>query len=125
MPIWPRGFVPPGTAVCWAWSTSPCSSCCTGAPRRCSCRASTKGSAFPSWRRWREERSSSLPEVGGDAVLYFQDPADPEHLARVLEAALGDTDLQANLERTARARAAKFTWDATAAGVAAVITDLL
>jgi len=70
-------------------------------------------------------KSSSLPEVGGDAVLYFQDPADPEHLARVLEAALGDTDLQANLERTARARAAKFTWDATAAGVAAVIRELL
>ena len=70
-------------------------------------------------------KASSLPEVGGDAVLYFQDPEDPEHLARALEAALGDRDLQTRLEGAARARAAKFTWDATAAGVAAVIKELL
>jgi glycosyltransferase involved in cell wall biosynthesis len=70
-------------------------------------------------------KASSLPEVGGDAVLYFQDPEDPEHLARALEAALGDRDLQTKLEGAARARAAKFTWDATAAGVAAVIKELL
>ena len=70
-------------------------------------------------------KASSLPEVGGDAVLYFQDPEDPEHLARALEAALGDRDLQTKLEGAARARAAKFTWEATAAGVAAVIKELL
>ncbi len=70
-------------------------------------------------------KASSLPEVGGDAVLYFQDPEDPEHLARALEAALGDRELQTKLEGAARARAAKFTWDATAAGVAAVIKELL
>ena len=70
-------------------------------------------------------KASSLPEVGGDAVLYFQDPKDPEHLARALEAALGDSDLQSKLEGAARARAAKFTWEATAAGVAAVIKELL
>jgi glycosyltransferase involved in cell wall biosynthesis len=70
-------------------------------------------------------KASSLPEVGGDAVLYFQDPEDHEHLARALEAALGDRDLQTRLEGAARARAAMFTWDATAAGVAAVIKELL
>ena len=69
-------------------------------------------------------KSSSLPEVGGEAALYFHDSADSEHLAHVLEVALGDQALRARMARVARDRAAKFTWDRTAAGVAAVIREL-
>ena len=70
-------------------------------------------------------KSSSLPEVGGEAALYFHDAADSEQLAKVLEVALGDEKLRTSLARAARARAGKFTWDKTAAGVAAVIRELV
>lgn len=68
---------------------------------------------------------SSLPEVGGDAALYFHPSVGPEQLASVLEAALNDQPLRTRLARIARARAARFTWDQTAAGVAAVIKELV
>ena len=67
--------------------------------------------------------ASSLPEVGGGAALYFNDPSDAGHLASVLAVALGDKALRMRLARVARARAAKFTWEKTAAGVAAVIRE--
>jgi glycosyltransferase involved in cell wall biosynthesis len=62
--------------------------------------------------------------VGGDAALYA-DPADPEALARAVEIALGDKALRAKLARAARKRAAEFTWDRCAAGVVAVIRELV
>jgi glycosyltransferase involved in cell wall biosynthesis len=68
--------------------------------------------------------TSSLPEVGGDAVLYA-DPADPDAFAKALESALGDKALRAKLARAARTRAAQFTWDRCAAGVVAVIRELV
>lgn len=68
--------------------------------------------------------TSSLPEVGGDAALYA-DPADPEALARALDIALGDKALRGRLTRAARTRAAHFTWERCAAGVVAVIRELL
>ena len=70
-------------------------------------------------------KASSLPEVGGEAALYFHDSADSEQIARVVDAALHDTALRSKLTRAARARAAKFTWDRTAAGVAEVIKEVL
>jgi glycosyltransferase involved in cell wall biosynthesis len=70
-------------------------------------------------------KSSSLPEVGGEAALYFHTSATPEQLANVLRVAISDQALRTRLARAARARAAKFTWDRTAAGVAAVITKTL
>jgi glycosyltransferase involved in cell wall biosynthesis len=70
-------------------------------------------------------KASSLPEVGGDAALYFHDAADPEQLAGVLEVALGDEKLRTSLARAARARARKFTWERTAAGVVEVIRELV
>ena len=69
--------------------------------------------------------ASSLPEVGGDAALYVEDPGDPEALAKALTTALGDKALRARLARAARARAAQFTWDRCAAGVVAVIRELI
>ncbi len=70
-------------------------------------------------------KSSSLPEVGGDAALYFHDSADPDRLAGVLKVALSDEALRTKMARAARSRAAKFTWDKTAAGIAAVIRELV
>jgi glycosyltransferase involved in cell wall biosynthesis len=68
---------------------------------------------------------SSLPEVGGNAALYFHDPRDSDALARALEVALGDMALRKAISRAARARAALFSWERTAEGVAAVIRETL
>jgi glycosyltransferase involved in cell wall biosynthesis len=70
-------------------------------------------------------KSSSLPEVGGEAILYFHPSASSEQLAGILDVALKDRPLRTQLARLARARARKFTWDGTAAGVAAVIKELV
>jgi glycosyltransferase involved in cell wall biosynthesis len=70
-------------------------------------------------------KASSLPEVGGDAALYFNDSADADQVAKVIEVALGDEPLRSSLAKAARERAGKFTWDRCAAGVAAVIRELV
>jgi glycosyltransferase involved in cell wall biosynthesis len=57
---------------------------------------------------------SSLPEVGGDAVAYV-DPTHPAAISSALAALLGDPERRARLSERARARAAEFSWDATAA----------
>jgi glycosyltransferase involved in cell wall biosynthesis len=67
-------------------------------------------------------KTSSLPEVGGEAALYFH---DKDELAGVLEIALGDEALRKEMAKAARARAAKFTWDRTAAGIAEVIREIV
>jgi glycosyltransferase involved in cell wall biosynthesis len=69
--------------------------------------------------------SSSLPEVGGEGALYFRDSADPEGMAAVLEAALGDKGLRTKMARVAKARAARFTWEKTAQGVVGVIREAI
>ena len=68
---------------------------------------------------------SSLPEVGGEAALYFPDPKDPAGIASVLRAALGDQELRETLSAAARKRAAMFTWERTAKEVARVIEEAL
>lgn len=65
---------------------------------------------------------SSLPEVGGEAALYVNDPCDAEELAAAIERALGD---RLRLRDMGIAQASKFTWDRTAAGVAGVIRELV
>lgn len=70
-------------------------------------------------------KSSSLPEVGGEAVLYFHDGAQADDLAGVIDVALTDRALRTALGRAAKSRAARFSWDRTAAGVAAVIREVL
>jgi glycosyltransferase involved in cell wall biosynthesis len=69
--------------------------------------------------------ASSLPEVGGDAALYVDDPGDAAALAKALSKALGDEQLRARLGPAAQARAGQFTWDRCAAGVVAVIRELV
>jgi glycosyltransferase involved in cell wall biosynthesis len=68
---------------------------------------------------------SSLPEVGGEAALYFPDPKDAAGIARVLEVALTDQALRKTLSAAATKRAAAFSWERTAKAVAAVIDEAL
>jgi glycosyltransferase involved in cell wall biosynthesis len=58
-------------------------------------------------------RSSSLPEIGGDAALYF-DPNDSRELESQLERLLGDPSLRASLAARGLERAASFQWAAAA-----------
>ena len=69
--------------------------------------------------------TSSLPEVGGDAVLYVEDPGNPHQLAGALKTALYDKAVRARLARSAKKRAATFTWDRFTEGVVAVIRELV
>jgi glycosyltransferase involved in cell wall biosynthesis len=59
-------------------------------------------------------RAASLPEVGRDAVLYF-DATSPEQLARSIEQLLGDDDLRRRLIARGNERAANFSRAAMAA----------
>ena len=56
---------------------------------------------------------TSIPEVGGDAVLYF-DPLDRRDIISVLMRLLGDSALRRKLTISGYARAMKFTWSETA-----------
>ena len=59
-------------------------------------------------------RSSSLPEIGGDAALYF-DPNDARELEKQIERLADDPALRTDLIARGRKRAAGFRWDAAAA----------
>jgi glycosyltransferase involved in cell wall biosynthesis len=56
---------------------------------------------------------SSIPEVGGDDVVYV-DPLDEASIAAGLERVLRDERLAAELRSRGPARAARFSWSATA-----------
>jgi glycosyltransferase involved in cell wall biosynthesis len=66
-------------------------------------------------------RTSSLPEVAGEAALYVDDPTDVPALAEQLRRLLGDSELREKLVEAGRRRAAQFTWDSCARGVLEVI----
>jgi glycosyltransferase involved in cell wall biosynthesis len=54
-------------------------------------------------------KNSSLPEVGGDAVLYFN-PHDTDEMARVMGKVLRNNKLRLRLAEKGRDRAKKFSW---------------
>ncbi len=60
--------------------------------------------------------SSSLPEAGGDAALYF-DPRDTGALADVLQRALADEKLRDELRGKGFAHARRFAWEQSARGL--------
>jgi glycosyltransferase involved in cell wall biosynthesis len=64
--------------------------------------------------------SSSLPEIGGDAALYFE-PANSEALTAQLERVLTDPTLREELAMRGRARAAEFRWEHAAEETLAVL----
>jgi glycosyltransferase involved in cell wall biosynthesis len=57
--------------------------------------------------------ASSLPEVAGDAVLYF-DPIDVGEMTRAIERLLADAALRERLRRAGPEQARTFTWERTA-----------
>lgn len=66
--------------------------------------------------------AASLPEVCGDAALYFA-PDDIAQLARHLRDLAGSEALRADLRARGRARAAGYTWGAAAEKLFAMIAD--
>jgi glycosyltransferase involved in cell wall biosynthesis len=57
--------------------------------------------------------ATSLPEIAGDAALYFE-PTDTEELAGALERVLSDAELHRRLAAAGKVQARKFSWEATA-----------
>lgn len=57
--------------------------------------------------------AASLPEVGGDAPIYF-DPNDPDALAECLRQALDDQGLRIQQIARGKQRVKQFTWERTA-----------
>ncbi len=53
---------------------------------------------------------SSLPEVGGDAVITF-DPTSPENISSVIKYVLGKPDIQAKMVKSGLEQVKKFSWE--------------
>ncbi len=66
---------------------------------------------------------SSLPEVGGDAAMYF-DPNSPEQLTNLMLQLSFDAPLLKILSEKSLAQAQKFSWKKTAKETLAVLTTL-
>ncbi|MDI9432760.1 MAG: glycosyltransferase family 1 protein [Planctomycetota bacterium] len=68
--------------------------------------------------------AASLPEVGGDAVIYIQ-PGDDAALHDVMAAFLDNGHDRQNLREKGRAQAARFSWERTARETLQVYSDAL
>jgi len=68
-------------------------------------------------------RMSALPEMAGEAAIYF-DPLDVSDMSAALERLLWDENLRGELSQKAIAQAGKFTWADTADKTLAVIKNL-
>ncbi len=69
-------------------------------------------------------RQSALPEMAGDAAIYF-DPYSVEEMARAMERLVWDESLRGELRQRAIAQAAKFTWERTARQTLQVFEDIV
>lgn len=69
-------------------------------------------------------RSSSLPEVGGDAALYV-DPHSPQDIAEKVALVVEDADLRRRLVERGLARAREFSWRRTAEATLQVYDEVL
>lgn len=69
-------------------------------------------------------RATSLPEVGGDAALYFE-PGNVPELTTILSDLLADRSRQAILANAGLQRAAQFTWTAAAERTTSVYRRVL
>ena len=67
--------------------------------------------------------SSSMPEVGGDIVQYFE-PGNAEDLAQQISRVLGDIELQHTLSSLGPSRAAMFSLERMATATADVYREL-
>jgi glycosyltransferase involved in cell wall biosynthesis len=66
-------------------------------------------------------RTSSLPEVGGEAAIYILDAQDSDSMASALQQIRDDPALRRRLGVAGRKQAARFTWRRCAEGVAAAV----
>jgi alpha-1,3-rhamnosyl/mannosyltransferase len=66
---------------------------------------------------------SSLPEVGGDAALYFN-PDSTEEMAMLMERVLGDSALREQLISRGLGRARQFSWEKCARETLAALQTL-
>jgi glycosyltransferase involved in cell wall biosynthesis len=67
---------------------------------------------------------SSMPEIGGDAAIYFN-PENDSEIADAITRLSGDPALRERLSADGRRRAAQFSWDRTAERTVAVYEELL
>jgi glycosyltransferase involved in cell wall biosynthesis len=65
-----------------------------------------------------------MHEVAGDAAVYV-DPTNPDAIARAIESVLDSPDERSRMSRAGLARAADFSWDATAAATRAALLGAL
>lgn len=66
--------------------------------------------------------NSAMPEVAGEAALYF-DPVQPEDIAQQMSRIFRDESERDALTRLGLSRAESFSWDASAARVRQVLAD--
>jgi glycosyltransferase involved in cell wall biosynthesis len=66
---------------------------------------------------------SSLPEVGGEATVYFN-PESAEEMAGAVEQVLTDSDLREKLVELGLSRAKQFSWDDCARKTLAALREL-
>lgn len=66
-------------------------------------------------------RAASLPEVGGDAVRYVDDPLDASAWTGALRTLVADAAARSDLAARGLVRAAHFTWDRCATATLAVL----
>jgi glycosyltransferase involved in cell wall biosynthesis len=66
-------------------------------------------------------RATALPEVGGDAAAYVDDPRSPDAWACALLAICADAAYRTKLRQAGPARAASFRWDDCAERTLAII----
>jgi glycosyltransferase involved in cell wall biosynthesis len=68
--------------------------------------------------------AASLPEVGGDAVLYVH-PKDPAGFRGAIRSLLQEPALREKLVRAGLSQARRFSWPATGAATAQFYRDVL
>jgi len=61
-------------------------------------------------------RAGSLPEVCGDAALYF-DPLKPEEIAARMKQIVLEKNLRQEMIERGKARAKEFTWEKCVDGI--------
>ena len=66
--------------------------------------------------------ASSLPEVGGEACLYFE-PKSPQDLLFNIDLLIKDADLRKNLIEKGRERTKQFSWKKCANETLQVLTS--
>jgi len=67
-------------------------------------------------------RLGPMPEIAGDAALYF-DPFDPDEIGAALSTLHADGELRASLRAKGPERVARYTWPATARAMLALLRE--